>query len=221
MPTFPRYPTFKAGELEAQMRTIGKLPDDAPVVIQTTDRSSKLLKVHTCSVCFPDGTSGLAAYERLGPAYHRFGYRYHDNAVLPHLYHLKPLENTPAAIEAKARELAATSFQEAIRKERQDRFCRVSEPTDGSRKKDPGKYQMTAKAAKEQGGKYAVCQKIGSRLLPASSLFDTIEEANDAWKRLGEDKYVVGCCNRLDRCWETPKYNPMPVEGVEEPDAAA
>lgn len=107
---------------------------------------------------------------------------------------------------------ATLAFQEAILWEKRDRFCRASESTDGARKKDPSRYQMSAKAAKAQAGKYAVCQRLGSgeKLLPASSLYETIEEANDAWRRLGESKYVVACCNRLDRCWDTPKYNPMP-----------
>lgn len=214
---YPKYLTFAPGELEQQLRKLGKLPDDAPVNAPTNPQGrSKLLKALTVTVSYPDGTTGPCAYERLGPAYHRFEYRYHDGAMLHRQYVLKEMANTTEAIDSLAKENAAKAFQEAIRTEQKDRFKRVSEPTDGSRKKDPTKYQMKANMAKAQAGKYAVCVRVGRKLCPTSLLYDTIEEANERWKSLNRADFVVACCCRLDRCWDIPKYNPLPKETKDE-----
>jgi hypothetical protein len=172
-------------------------------------RGSSLLKSHECIVTFPDGTSGTCHYERLGPAYHRFDYRYGDGASLPRQWWTKPLLNTTASLEEAAQARGEAAFLEGIENERRDRFARVSEPTDGSRKKRPELYRMDAKTAKAQGGKYALCQPLGDHLIAASRLFDKIGEANEAWGQAGNHALVVACCNRLDRCWEVPKYNPL------------
>jgi hypothetical protein len=170
---------------------------------------SHLLKAHSCAVSYPDGADGTAAYERLGPAYHRFDFRYSDGAILSRRYLTRPLGNTPADIEAKARELAEAAFLEAVETERRDWFARVSEPTDGGRKKNPLRYQVKPAEAKQHGGRYALCLLIGSRLVRMSATVKTVAEANTLWQQRGDTNLVVACCNRLDRRWEVPKYNPL------------
>jgi len=220
----PRFLTFASGELESLMRRIGKRPEGVADTLDaepptpataTTASRGKLLK-EPVTVAYPDGTEGSCLYERCGPECHRFVYRYGDGARFHRHYLLQRLENSPDAIELVARESAKVAFTHAVWAECNDRFRRATEPSDGSRVKDESKYQMGAKTAKEQAGKYAVCQRLGAgpRLIPASCLFDTIEEANDAWTGIGNPSYEVACCNRLDRCWEVPKYNPMPGRGA-------
>ncbi len=175
----------------------------------------RLLKTHACSVSFPDGTDGTATYERLGPAYHRFDFRYGDGSAMPRQHLTRPLGNRPADIEAKARELAGVCFREAIEVERRDYFARATEPADGSRKKDPSKYRMPAGRAKEIGGKYALCLPFpsGRRYVRLSPALDCFEEAAALWRQRRDGRCVVACANRLDRCWELPKYNPLLTEG--------
>jgi hypothetical protein len=123
-------------------------------------------------------------------------------------------------IEAKGRELATSCYQEAIRRERQDYFQRASEPSDGSRKKRPEKYRMKAAKAKEWAGLYAVCAHSGDYLLVVGTLYQSIEKANADWRERGDTRLVVGCCNRLDRCWDIPRFNPLYAECEMRPDFA-
>ena len=78
--------------------------------------------------------------------------------------------------------------------------------TDGSRKANPAKFRMTAGKAKELGGRYALARQIGRRLLRVSDTFATLGEVNAAWLEKGNPALFVACCNRLDRCWEIPRY---------------
>lgn len=175
----------------------------------------RLLKEHACTVALPDGTEGACRYERLGPACHRFDYRYGDGSFLSRQYVTKPLGNAAIAdVEAKARELAAAAFDEAMEHERKDYFARVTEPTDGSRKKNPSLYCLDAEKAKEHGGKYALCMPLGNgRLLRVSSVVTTFSEIAVKWRNRTNAAFVVGCCNRLDRRWEMPRLNPLHTEG--------
>jgi hypothetical protein len=176
-------------------------------------RIGKLIKLHRFPVHFTDGTDGACSYERLGPAYHRFDYRYADGATLPRQYVTQPVTSTPGAIEAKGQELATDCFLEAIVLEQKDYFKRISPPTDGTRQPRPERFSMTAKKARELAGKYAICQRIGKKLVPLSLFYDTIAEANDAWKRVQPTDWIVACVNRMDRCLEQPKYNVLYGEG--------
>jgi hypothetical protein len=119
-------------------------------------------------VSFPDGTDGTCRYERLGPACHRFEYRYGDGAAMPWQHLTRPLENNGYAIEQQAQALAAACFTQATEAERRDYFARASEPTSGSRKADPSRYQFSAKRARAVGGRYALCCRVGERLIPVS-----------------------------------------------------
>ena len=73
---------------------------------------------------------------------------------------------------------------------------------------------MTAGKAKLLGGKYALCVPIGRHLVQHSHTFDTLEEANAAWRECSsKGGLYVACCNRLDRRWELPRYNPLYKDG--------
>jgi hypothetical protein len=209
----PRYTTFAPGELEKRLRELA--PKGSFFYVTQSDvqavhsRGRVILKEHRFPVTLPDGTEAQCRYERLGSQYHRFEYIYQDGSALPRQNVFTRLANDSRSIEEKGRELASACFREAIEWERKDYFARASEPSDGSRKKRPEKYRMKAKTAKELGGCYAVCLRTPTSLFPVSSAFSTLEKANAAWKERALPNTVVACCNRLDRCWELPKFNPL------------
>jgi hypothetical protein len=215
---FPRFLTFQPGEREGYIREKLGLPPDAPLPIETTplnggsgsSRPSRLLKSHSCVVNYPDGTVGTCRYTRGGPAWHIFQFEHRDclgASSLPVQYSLDRLENTPAAIEAKAKDLAAPVFIKAVLREQREYFCRASECA--SRKARPECFQMSAKRAKDTAGKYALCIQLGRRLVPVTLACNTLEEANAAWEQRNDQRFLVACCNRLDRCWELPRYSPL------------
>lgn len=170
---------------------------------------SRLLKHHQGSVTFPDNTEGTFSYERLAPAWHRFHFHYSDGTKMPRQYLTDPLTNDPRSIERKAQEIAEKAYRAAIEEERRDYFCRASE-SPGRKRKRLG-FQFRADRAKEIAGKYALCVQVGQRLIPVSPLFDSITKAHEAWKE--QRHLVIGCANRLDRRWETPKYNSAHADG--------
>gem|GEM_PF-6809294 len=209
----PRYTTFAPGELEARLKELAPNGDFFCVTESETQAAartgSRLLKEHCFQVTLPDGTEAQCRYERLGSQYHRFEYTYEDGSTLPRQNIFERLANERSVIEAKGQELAEQCFRDAIEYERRDYFARASEPSDGSRKKRPECYRMKAKTAKELGGYYCVCQVYGASLLPRSVAYSSLEQANAAWKEMNKPDTVVACCNRLDRLWEVPKYNPQ------------
>ncbi len=203
-------------------------------------RGSKLIKSHECSVSFPDGTSGLCKYTRGGPTWHVFRFEQEGDgfkAVVPFALATRPsylptrncterMANTTVSIEAKAAELAQVAFAEAIALEYKDRFKRAIAPHGYNRYRLNGAAQqaaspqMSVKRAKEVAGKYALCLRIGSqtdnyRLIPCTGVnnrdvFDTIEEANEAWKNHEHRaRRFVACLCRFSRQWELPVYNSL------------
>jgi hypothetical protein len=218
---FPRFLTFQPGERESYIREKLGLSPDAPLPVEksihTTStsggnaaRGSRLLKSHSCEVTYPDGTSGTCRYTRGGPAWHVFQFEHRDclgASSLPVQYSLDRLENTHAAIETKVRELAALVFAKAVSREQREYFCRASEG--GGRKARPECFQMSAKRAKDTAGKYALCIQLGRRLVPVTLTCDTLYEANAAWEERNDPRFLVACCNRLDRCWELPRYSSL------------
>lgn len=183
---------------------------------------SRLLKDHSGNVPLPDGTEGTFRYERLGPACHRFDFRHCNGSPLSRQYLTKPLGNSTPDIEAKARDLASAAFMEAMENERRDYFARVTEPTDGSRRKDTSRYCLDAAKAKEYGGKYSLCMPLGNgRLIRVSSVVDTFEKITGMWRTRKNTHFVIACCNRLDRRWETLRLNPLHAEGHPRPAEAS
>jgi len=213
-PAFPRYTTFKPGELEQALQQVapGEAGAAAAAAAALSNasfpaRPGRLLKEHACAVSYPDGRDGACRYERLGPAYHRFDFTHEDGTPLAREWRMRPLENSVKAIEHQASELAPLAFATAVERERKEYFCRASESHE--RKKQPERYQMSAERAKEMAGKYALCRPVGSALLPVSPPFMSLDVVNTAWREVGDRRLVVACCNRLDRCWELPRYNPL------------
>ncbi len=172
---------------------------------------SALLKSHHFPVAYPDGSTGECRYTRLGLKSHQFRFIDGEGKELPSRQYVGTfLDGGAPAIENAGRDRVERAFQEAIKHERVFYFARVSLPSDGSRRLNPERYRMTAGKAKTLGGKYALCVRIGCHLVAQSRTFDTLEEANDAWRECGsKNDLYVACCNRLDRCWELPRYNPL------------
>lgn len=202
-------------------------------------RGSRLIKSHECSVSFPDGTMGLCKYTRGGPAWHVFAFEQAGidykallpfpsawrSVRLPTRNCTERMDNTIAAIEAKAVELANVAFAEAVARESRDRFKRAVSPThynrygvDNPATRTPS-AQMSVKRAKEMAGKYALCLRIGSgdsfRFIPCtgvnnSDVFESLDEANAAWKdSIHRSRRFVACLCRYSRQWELPVYNPL------------
>ncbi len=217
MPRYLRYTTFRPGELEARLRELSPhaLPLSLPVSgvpSVTHSCGAAVTKAHEFTVTFPDLTSGTCRYERLAPKWHRFHFTYGDGTRLPYVLWDKGLAGDLTSLEEKGQELAVRCFAEAVERERKEYFCRASEPSDGSRERRPEVSRMKADAAKAIAGKYALCTRIGDNLMTQSALYPTLERANDAWRELGNPRLLVACGNRLDRCWELPKFNPLYAE---------
>jgi hypothetical protein len=213
MAKFPRYTSFKPGELETALREIA--PD--AIFVPTGQASgpsphSRLIKEYTFAVTYPDGVEGSCRYERGGPTWHLYHFLYRNGAPLPRQTVTSRLGNDIASIEAKGRERVAACYQEAIRRERETYFQRASEPSDGSRKKRPDRYCMKADKAKELSGLYAVCRVTRERLWVEGTMYRDLEKANAEWRERGDIRLVVACCNRLDRCWEVMRFNPLYAE---------
>jgi hypothetical protein len=218
---YPRYTTYQEAELREVLKGLdpeGRYPQPDILALKQGKRGApqrtSLLKSHECSVTFPDGREGTCSYTRGGPTWHIFRFTYQDHigsTSLPMRYCLDRLENSQKAIEEKAKELAAASFADAVSRERRDYFCRATEC--GGRKARPERFQMSAKRAKRIAGKYALCLSIGGKLLAVSLLFDSLEAANTAWlekkEEIGDKRLMVACGNRLDRCWELPRFSPL------------
>ena len=211
----PRYTTFADGELETRLREMA--PEARFISIPRSEGAGRtgsgtLLKEHRFTVTLPDGTESPCRYDRLGSQYHRFSYAYHDGTALPRQNVFERLANDVKSIEEKGKQLASACFRDAIERERRDYFARASEPSDGSRKRCPEKYRMSAKTAKKLGGYYALCHRTQNGLLPFGVAYATLEKANAALLETDRPNVVVACCNRLDRRWEEPKFNPQRKE---------
>ena len=217
MASFPRYTTYGVGELEETLRGLDRsngfsqsLP--SPTGIPTGTRSPKgLLNRHSCVVTFPDKTSGTCLYTRVGPAWHTFQYERtgSDGQIhrLPAVYENKRIANTVAAIEEIARRLASDAFWSGVLRERKEYFQRASDGM--GRKAKPERFQMKAARAKELSGKYALCRKVGKSRIPVNDYYTDLKEAVSAWEERQDKTLVIACCNRLDRCWEEPQFNPL------------
>ena len=226
MPTYPRYLTYRPNELEARLRELdptGQFPVPSLTAVNGAASSvgsgafpgrSRLVKSHSCPVAFPDGQEGTCTYTRGGPAWHQFRFTHQgtDGAarLLPVLHMTERVGNDLGSIEEAAKRLASLAYTAAIRRERTDYFQRASEG--GGRKRRPERCQMKMERAKQLAGRYAVCQRVGNRLLPASGTHEHLDDANAEWRTRRDRSLVVACCNRLDRCWELPRFNPLYAE---------
>jgi len=208
MSRFPRYTSFKFGEIErllAGMTKEGTFPSPPH-----RRGHSTLVREFSCTVTFPDGREGECHYDRRAPAWHLFRYQYCEGIWMPYVDWSFRLDGGESVIQTKAQELAEQSYRLAIAKERKEYFQRASEPSDGSRKRTPEKYRLSAATAKADAGYYAVCkQSAGGVHILSPVLYKDIENANTEWRERGDTTLRVLCCNRLDRCFELPRYNPL------------
>ena len=211
MPKQLRYTSFKPGELEQRLREFAP-QSDGTIPLTNGRGNGSLCKSHAFAVAFPDGKSGNCCYERKGPSWHEFRYSYADGAQMPKQVCSERMGSDFHTVERKGAELAKVCYLEAIRAERDNYFRRASEPSDGHRKRRPERYGMKAQRAKELAGLYALCRIWNGVLTPLGTLYEEIERANLAWRETGDTRLVVACCNRLDRCWEVPKYNTLYAE---------
>lgn len=219
MASYPRYTTYGVGELEQTLRSLdrGSGLNDAlpsPAEIAHDARSPKgILTRHTCRVSYPDGATGDCHYLRGGPAWHMFRYEHRGDDgkihMLPAVHVAERLANTVHAIEEIARHRAEESFWSAVLRERKEYFQRASTSEGTGRKARPERFQMKAARAKTLSGKYALCRKVGRSRIPVSDYFDDLKEAVTAWEEQEDKTLVIACCNRLDRCWEEPHFNPL------------
>ena len=227
MPTYPRYLTYRPEQLEARLRELdptGQFPVPSLTAVSGAANSvgsgalpgrSRLVKSHSCPVSFPDGQEGTCAYTRGGPAWHQFRFTHNGpdgaSTSLPALHMTERVGNDRASIEEAAKRLASVAYTAAIGRERTDYFQRASEG--GGRKRRPERCQMKTERARQLAGKYALCRPLGTtaggKLLPVSTTFESLDAVNEAWREKGDRNLVVACCNRLDRCWELPRYNPL------------
>lgn len=214
MAKFLRYTSFKPGELEAALREIAPNAVFVPPSGHSSGNGSngRLMKEYTFAVTYPDGIEGSCRYERGGPTWHLFHFLYRDGAPLPRQTVTSRLSNDSGSIEAKGNALVAACYAEAITRERETYFQRATEPSDGSRKKRPDRYGMKANKAKELAGLYAVCRVTRERLWVEGTMYRELEKANAQWRERGDTRLVVACCNRLDRCWEVMRFNPLYAE---------
>jgi hypothetical protein len=212
MSRFPRYTTFKCGELEQALSHLtkkGAWPYSPP-----RRGRSPILRELTCTVTFPDRREGKCTYDRRALNWHLFRYQYCDDVWMPYVNWSVRFEGSEEEIRVKAQELAADSYRLAILREKKDYFQRASEPSDGSRKRAPHKYQLSSAAARANAGYYAVCKPLsgGGAYILSPRLYKDIETANEEWRERGDTRLQVLCCNRLDRCWELPRYNTLYAE---------
>ena len=246
--TYPRYLTFLPGELEKKLREIDNTLDDAPgrataLALALTSLHgtagtagsggggggrSKLLKIHRCPASFPDGFTGSCTYTRGGPTWHIFQFIYGGEGTelivptfLPPIHWTQTMGNDIPGIEAKAKDLAEEAYLKAALREQTEYFARASEGS--GRRKHPLQYRMTAGRAKEMGGKYALCVRVGGdssdALVPICPAHEHLVKANADWLERRDPKTVVACCNRLDRKWQLPRFNPLYAEFDPRPKA--
>lgn len=220
MARYPRYLTFKDGELERLLLQAGIAPEGESSRSDNGGDSRKrrlkdVVERHSGAVTYPDGTTGVFHYQRCSDAWHvlRYVHLGHEgkSTYLPSQRITERLPNTVAAIEAieaAAQNLADSAFQGGIDAERQF-FQRASSP---SGEKPTEKPQMKAKRAARLAGKYVLCHPLGPQgdnLLPISEAFDSLTAAIAAWEAQGNTALVIGCCHRFRRRWERPRYNPL------------
>lgn len=210
MARYQRYTTFPPGELEACLQEICPGASmSLPASGSTETPRGPRLTTHTFAVTFVDRQRGSCRYERCGARYHRYHYTYVDGVRMPVQRHFERLAGYLPDIEIKGQELAGACYREAIVEERKDYFQRASEPSDKSRKRRPEKFALKPAQAKEWAGRYAVGRFLNGLFSVESVLYDALDKANGEWRKRSDSRLVVACCNRLDRCWEVPKFNPL------------
>lgn len=217
MARLPRYTTFQPGELERDLKALALKTGavaDVPNAWDVKRHNPLHLRWHECCVTYPDGTEGTCRYTRQGPKWHIFRLR-HNCGELPLAYHGDTLGRDAASIEAMCQEKAAVAFGYAINQEQKD-AKRVQPPWTGygKRKADPKSFQLSHERAVALAGKYALCLKLcpSEKLIAVSGAFDTLDEANTAWREWNDTDLIVALAVRWARRWTIPCFNPVYAE---------
>lgn len=139
----------------------------------------------------------------------------HDCGELPLAYHMDTLGRDATSIEAMCQEKATVAFGYAIWQEQKD-AKRVQPPWTGygKRKADPNTFQLSPERAVALAGKYALCLKLcpSGRLIAVSGTFETLDEANEAWRERGDSDLIVAIAVRWARRWTAPRFNTLNIE---------
>ena len=224
MARLPIYTTFASGELERQLTALAQragVVSDAPDGWRARRTHRFHLKHHECAVIYPDGTDGVCYYTRHGPKVHAFSYAWGEpkprtgyRERLPLVTILEELGKDAASIEAVAREKASVAFGYAIEQERKD--ARRAQPPwtgHGSRNADQKLATLSRERAMALAGKYALCIHLqpSGKLLATPGTFESLDEANAAWRESGDDSLVVAIASRWARRWMPLRLNPLYV----------
>ena len=214
---YKRYTTFRPGELEELLKKTALKNGavaDVPNAWDVRWHNPLHLRWHDCCITFPDGTTGTCHYTRQGPKWHIMRYR-HDCGELPLAYHMDTLGRDATSIEAMCQEKATVAFGYAIWQEQKD-AKRVQPPWTGygKRKADPNTFQLSPERAVALAGKYALCLKLcpSGRLIAVSGTFETLDEANEAWRERGDSDLIVAIAVRWARRWTAPRFNTLNIE---------
>lgn len=213
----PRYTTFQPGELEKELKALALKTGavaDVPNAWDVKRHNPLHIRWYDCTVTYPDGTSGTCRYTRQGPTWHIFRMR-HNGGELPLAYHGDALGRDAASIEAMCQEKATVAFGYAIQQEQKD-ARRVQPPWTGygKRKADPKLFQLSHERAIVLAGKYALCLKLcpSGKLIAVSNTFETLDEANTAWRDRGNADLIVALAVRWARRWTIPRFNSLYAE---------
>ena len=115
MANFPRYLTFKEGELEKTLEGMGASPHAAHSIrTNGSGRGSSLLERHTCPVVYPDGTTGVCNYTRCASTWRVFRYEHlgadGKATYLPSQRTTERIPDSVSAVVAAAERLGAPIF---------------------------------------------------------------------------------------------------------------
>ncbi len=217
----PIYTTFPPGELEKTLKALALktcVVTDAPNGWKASRLHRLHSKWHECEVLYPDGSSGTCYYIRHSPKCHTFRYEWGEPSEngyresLPHVSFLEALGRDAGSVEGKIHELAPSAFSSAISKEQQD-ARRVQPPymSYGLRKVDSKLSTLSRERAIALAGKYALCARLqpSGKLLAVSTTFETLDEANAAFRERGNTELVIALACRWARCWMAVRFNPL------------
>ena len=223
---YKRYTTYQPGELEKELKALALKTGavaDVPNAWDVKRRNPLHIRWYDCTVTYPDGSEGICHYTRQGPRWHIWRCEHGgDKHPLPYAYHMEELGRDAGSIEAMARQKALVAFQYAILQEQKD-AKHVQPPWTGygKRKADPKTFQLAHERAVALAGKYALCLKLcpSGRLIAVSGTFETLGEANEAWRERGDPDLIVAIAVRWARRWTAPRFNPLYAGCKAHPDS--
>jgi hypothetical protein len=195
-----RMPKFAVG--------ITLTPAERAMVRPITSRNGSFVKEHTFTVTLPGGMQCHVDYRRTGPASHCFQFHAPVNQSL---WSGVVLNGSIAAIEHEGAGCGFSAFLMAQEKEQKE-MRRKTRPKGSTSATALG--DLTGAAARECGGKYAVCVKFGGgALLRIGEVFERpedaikdLDQASEKYNLTAVNEPVVGICNCGERRWQVPQF---------------